>query len=110
MRTRHTIVAVLAIAAALAAGAQEPTAEGTVNINTASSEQLQLLPRVGPALAERIIEFRDSNGPFSKPEEVVAVRGIGERSLEQLLPYVTVNGKTTLTTKVKVPRRKAAAS
>jgi competence protein ComEA len=98
-------VAVLALAVLSAsAGSTAPTAKGVVNINTATAEQLQLLPRIGPATAKRIIEFREANGPFKKAEELVAVRGIGEKSLANLLPYVVTEGKTTLTEKVRLPR------
>ena len=70
---------------------------GVVNINTASAEQLTFLPRVGPALAGRIVEFRDSNGKFKATDELILVRGIGEGTYELLKPYVTIDGKTTLT-------------
>ena len=60
-RTLTTLIlAVLFASVAVAAAGQE----GVVNINTASTEQLAYLPRVGPALAGRIVEFRDSNGKF----------------------------------------------
>jgi competence protein ComEA len=90
----------------LTAGADDgrPKQEGAVNVNTASSEQLQLLPGVGPALAERIIAFREANGPFEKVDELVAVRGIGEKSLAKLRPYVVTTGETDLTEKVRLPR------
>lgn len=90
--------------------AADDAAAGVVNINTAESEQLQLLPRVGPALADRIIEFRETNGPFGSIDELVAVKGIGETSLERLEPYVTTNGATTLDAKVKLPRSSAGGS
>jgi competence protein ComEA len=80
-------------------------AKGVVNINTATAEQLQLLPRIGPALSQRIIEFREANGPFKSIEELVAVKGIGERSIEPLKPYLTVKGETTLKTKVKLSQQ-----
>jgi len=83
---------------------------GVVNVNTADADQLQYLPRVGPALAGRILEFREANGPFGAVDELVAVRGIGETSLENLKPFVAVNGKTTLTEKVKLPRKTATAT
>ena len=95
----------LALAALLAGEAlAAPAATGTVNVNTASAQELQLLPRVGPALAQRIIDFRSEHGPFNAPEELILVRGIGEKSFTHLQPYVTVEGDTTLTEKVRLPR------
>ena len=87
------ILAVLFASVAAAAAGQE----GVVNINTASAEQLTFLPRVGPALAGRIVEFRDSNGKFKATDELILVRGIGEGTYELLKPYVTIDGKTTPT-------------
>lgn len=101
----RTILAI-ALTAALAgeAVAAPAAAPGQVNVNTATVAELQLLPRIGPALAQRIVEFRTANGPFKAPQELVRVKGIGERSFELLKPYVTVNGATTLKEKVRVPR------
>ena len=93
-RTLTTLIlAVLFASVAVAAAGQE----GVVNINTASTEQLAYLPRVGPALAGRIVEFRDSNGKFKATDELILVRGIGEGTYELLKPYVTIDGKTTPT-------------
>ena len=103
-----SILIVLAAAAGFAADGA-PTDKGVVNINTADGEQLQLLPKVGPALAERIINFREINGPFKSVEELVAVKGIGEQSLERLRPYVSTAGETTLVEKIRIPRRSAGA-
>jgi len=94
----------LVLAVSSLAMAADETATGVVNINTAGSEQLQLLPRVGPALAERIIEFREANGLFKSIDELVAVKGIGESSLSRLEPYVSTTGATTLNSKVRLPR------
>ena len=58
------------------------------NINTASAEQLQRLPRIGPALAARIVEHRRVHGPFRHPDEIVEVKGIGEKTLETLRPWI----------------------
>jgi competence protein ComEA len=77
---------------------------GVVNINTASSEELELLPRVGPALAGRIIEFREANGPFQSVDEILAVKGIGESSFEKLEPWIVTSGATTLADKVRLAR------
>ena len=93
-RTVTTLILAVLFASVAAAAAGE---EGVVNINTASAEQLTFLPRVGPALAGRIVEFRDSNGKFKATDELILVRGIGEGNYELLKPYVTIDGKTTLT-------------
>ncbi len=76
--------------------------ERTININEADAGQLALLPRVGPALAQRIIEFRDENGKFEEPEDIMLVRGIGEKTFALMEPFLAVSGETTLTQKLKV--------
>ncbi len=58
------------------------------NLNTASAEQLQRLPGIGPALAARVVEHRRAHGPFRHPDEIVEVKGIGEKKLETLRPWV----------------------
>ncbi len=99
---------VLLVAATAFAADGQPAAKGVVNVNTATSDQLQLLPRIGPALAERIIDFREVNGPFQNADELVAVKGIGEKSLENLKPYVVTKGETTLDEKIRLPRQPKA--
>jgi competence protein ComEA len=103
------LVVALGLSSAGVVGADSAT-HGVVNVNTASSEQLQLLPKIGPALAERIIAFRETNGPFKKVDELVAVRGIGEKSLAVLRPYVVTDGRTTLTQKIRLPKPTTSAS
>jgi comEA protein len=106
MRKKNLCAALmLLVAVAVAAADGGSSQKGIVNINTAEGEQLQLLPRVGPALAERIINFREVNGPFKSVDELVAVKGIGEKSLEQLRPYIAVTGETTLAEKIRLPRQ-----
>jgi len=61
-----------------------PCGPGRININTASSEQLQTLPRVGPAIAARIINDRETNGPFNEIGELTRVKGIGPKTLERM--------------------------
>ncbi|WP_324718181.1 helix-hairpin-helix domain-containing protein [Carboxydochorda subterranea] len=57
---------------------------GTVDINTASPEELDELPGIGPALAERIVRFRTEHGPFRSVDDLVEVPGIGPKTLERL--------------------------
>ena len=64
--------------------------QGSVNINTATAEQLQSLPRIGPAMAQRIIAWREAHGGFRSVDELDAVPGIGPTLLETLRPLVTV--------------------
>jgi len=68
-----------------------PLGAGKVNINTASVEELdQRLPGIGPALAQRIVDYRQKNGRFTKPEDIMEVSGIGEKRYEQIRDLITV--------------------
>jgi competence protein ComEA len=79
---------VLAAGPALAAGKPAPTEK--VNLNTATVEQLTALPGVGPTLAARIVEHREKAGQFSSPEELMNVKGIGEKNFQKIEQYLTV--------------------
>jgi competence protein ComEA len=103
MRALLVILAVLAMAAIPAAAAQQKS-PGTksssaaapttpVNINTATQEQLEALPGLGPKVAQRIIEYRQKNGNFKKVEDLMNVKGIGEKSFLKLKPSLTVTQK-----------------
>src|SRR5439155_18481535 len=63
---------------------------GPVDLNKASVDELRALPRVGPALAQRFVEYREKNGPSHKVEEVINVRGIGESTFKLLRDKITV--------------------
>ncbi|RLE25454.1 MAG: hypothetical protein DRJ61_02200 [Acidobacteria bacterium] len=110
MKKLIPIIVLVLMAVTTGAIAAETGSTGVVNVNTASADELQYLPRVGPALAGRILEFREANGPFEDVNELVAVKGIGETSLEKLRPFVAVNGQTTLAEKVKLPRTAATSA
>ena len=62
----------------------------TVNLNTATAAELEGLPGVGPKTAERIIEYRQKNGGFKKIEDLMNVKGIGEKSFLKLKPRLSV--------------------
>jgi competence protein ComEA len=69
---------------------QSKPASGKININTAALAELESLPRIGPKVAQRIIDFRTQNGPFKKVEDLLKVQGIGEKIFNQLKDQITV--------------------
>ena len=81
----------------LAQSAPRPAAKvpaaGMVNINTASASELEGLPGIGAKTAARIVEYRQKNGPFKKIEELMNVRGVGEKNFLKLKSQITVAGK-----------------
>ena len=97
MKYRRFVAAVLAVAlTALAvpsfAGAgAKPNPASRVNINTASVDQLTALPGVGPKLAARIVEHRQKSGAFKTTQELLNVRGIGEKNYAHIEQWLTVS-------------------
>jgi competence protein ComEA len=80
-----------AFTAPVLAQAPAPAAEkAALNLNAATVEQLATLPGIGPKVAERILEYRTKNGGFKKIEELMNVKGIGEKSFLKLKPLVSV--------------------
>lgn len=77
---------------------QQQSSTGRVNVNTANAAELESLPGVGPAIAKRIIDYRNQHGNFSRPEDLINVRGIGKSKLAQILPHVTAMNTGTRVT------------
>jgi competence protein ComEA len=124
----RTLALALGLVALLAGASSAPAAEEaaapakkTVNVNQASASELARLPRVGPSLAGKIVAHREQHGPFKRAEDLMEVKGVGEKMFALLKPYVSVSGPTTLTEKAtakgkgtrsakSTPKKKAAAA
>ena len=84
MRTRKrwfglVIAVIVVVALVCPLNAEEPS---SVNINTASADELVKLEKIGPQYAARIVEYREKNGPFKAPEDIMNVSGIGPKTYE----------------------------
>lgn len=96
----HTPVQISQLPAALTEAAETqmpeqdtaPTESGIININTATAQQLQSLPGIGEVLAQRIIDYRNTNGDFQAIEELTQVSGIGTKRFEAIWDMITVGG------------------
>jgi competence protein ComEA len=91
-----TVMVLCLWAAGATASPQNPPAKpaaaaaSVVNLNTATATQIATLPGIGEKAAQRIIEYREKNGGFKKVEDLMNVKGIGEKSFLKLKPLVTV--------------------
>jgi competence protein ComEA len=81
---------------AAASSASSPAAAGAVNLNTATEEELDRLPGVGPSKAAAIVAWRKKYGAFKRVEDITRVKGFGRKTLQRLKPYLSVSGATTL--------------
>jgi len=84
------LVAAIVVLSFAGAFAQTNPPKAKVNINTATQAELESLPRIGPKVAQRIIEFRTQNGGFKRVEDLMKVKGIGEKIFAQIKDQITV--------------------
>ena len=87
------VLSLAGIVGAPAALAADRDDGGRININSADVEQLTELPGIGPAYAQRIVEYRKEYGPFKTIEDLLNVRGIGDRTFEKVRDRITVKEK-----------------
>jgi competence protein ComEA len=97
-----TVLAALLLLAPVAAWSAEAASRapqtkvvGVINVNTATPEQLELLPGIGPSRARAIVEYRREHGPFKEVDDLVQVSGIGAKALENIRSHCAVSGKST---------------
>lgn len=93
MTNRKKLLALLlamVFAVAWVAPAMAADSPGKININKASAEELTQLKRIGPSYAARIVEFRENNGPFKAPEDIMMVPGIGQKTFDLNKDLITV--------------------
>lgn len=69
---------------------QNDTPAEKIDINSASVKELQTLPQIGAVVAQRIVDYREKNGKFSKIEDIMKVKGIGEKTFLKIKPLITV--------------------
>lgn len=81
--------------AALSAATKKPPPK-PININTANSDELQQVPGIGPATAEKILQMRKSYGAFKSVDDLLSIRGIGKKRLEKMRKYLTVSKSASL--------------
>jgi|SRR3990172_7042336 len=62
-----------------------------ININKATVDELEQIPKIGPVLAQRIVQYRTLNGNFSKPDDLAKVKGVGKQTLKIIKNYITLN-------------------
>jgi competence protein ComEA len=99
-RLAFALVAMLGASGLFAAEAVDTAAGKKININQASAKELANLPRIGAKVAERIVEYRQAHGSFAKVEDLMEVKGVGEKLFTTLKPYLALSGPTTLSEKV----------
>ena len=88
---RAAFLIVMLLVECLHASAQKKPPGTPLDLNTATVEQLQQLPGIGPNTAQAIVRFRTKSGPFRRVEDLLAIHGISKKRLESLRPYISVS-------------------
>jgi competence protein ComEA len=107
VRLSFVFIALCAISPGIAAKKKPPLAP--ININTATSEELQQVPGIGPATAEKILQMRKSYGLFKSVDDLRAIRGIGPKRLEKMRKYLTVGRAASATKPANAPKASSPA-
>jgi comEA protein len=100
MKPNRLVAATLAVLFALglsagsALAAAKPAPSGKINLNSATAEQLTAVPGIGEKLASRIVEYRQKNGSFKNVQELMNVKGVGEKSFGKLEPFLSTGDAT----------------
>ena len=89
MKTKIRILSVLIVVAVLTTFCVAVAAE-KININKASIEELTTLKKIGPKIAERIVQYREENGDFKKIDDITNVKGVGEKTFEMIKEMISV--------------------
>ena|ERR1041385_5795455 len=105
LRVLLSLLLILFLSAAAVAGKKKPPAK-PVNINTANAEELQQVPGIGPATAQKILKMRKSYGAFKSVDDLLVIRGLGAKRLEKMRKYLTV----ARTNSPNAPSNKPAAA
>jgi competence protein ComEA len=88
--SRVVAVALIFVFCGVALAQRKSPPAQRLDLNSAGIEQLQLVPGIGPKTAAAIVNFREKSGPFRRVDDLLAIKGISKRKLEELRPYVTV--------------------
>lgn len=96
LKRKHVFVSLMLIVAGvfIFSGLALADDAGKININTATVEELTMLSGIGDAYAQRIVEYREVNGPFTSIEQIKEVKGIGEKTFEKIKDQITIGTPT----------------
>ena len=102
LRACFCVCLILFLLCTAEAAKKKPPAK-PININTATSAELQQVPGIGPATAQKILQMRKSYGPFKSVDDLLAIRGLGQKRLDKMRKYLTVGKAVAPKTAPSVP-------